>query len=143
MSYPVITTQPIYAEILRHGLDYRIPLKHKVDQPKIAKYLNETYPELTYDYDRNMIILAHYKNTFERLSGLPNTFRNSHLDNYEKWKEMAMTTILAPITDLTIVKCLFLTSKESELLDRLINDPEITYSVFNSGRWYEFFMGSP
>lgn len=142
--FPIISCQPIYAEIYRHGIDYRIPLKHKINTIVITHHLHERYPELTYDQDRNMIILVHYVSAFDRYSRLPNDFKDTHLSNYDKWKKMSdMKNISVPILYPDILKFLFLSSRERDLLHLLMNDPEIVYTKLNDGGWYEYFMGSP
>jgi hypothetical protein len=142
--FPTVTHQPVYAEIYRHGIDYRIPLKHNINTIVIAHHLREKYPELIYDQDRNMIIIVHYLSTFDRFSRLPNDFKNTHLLNYEKWKKLIdMKNISVPILHPEISKLLSLSSRERDVLHELMNDPEIIYTALNNGGWYEYFMGSP
>lgn len=141
---PIITRQPIYAEIYRHGIDYRIPLKHNINTIAIAYHLHEKYPELIYDQDRNMIVLVHYISALERYSRLPNDFKNTHLLNYDRWRKMSdMKNISIPILYPEISKLLSLSSRERDVLHQLMNDPEIIYTALNNGGWYEYFMGSP
>jgi hypothetical protein len=142
--FPTITHQPVYAEIYRHGIDYRIPLKHNINAVVISDHLNEKYPNLKYDQDRNMIIVVHYLNAFDRFYNLPNDFKDTHLLNYDKWGKMIdMKSISAPILNPDVLKLLYLSSREQNILNELTNDPEIIYTALNDGGWYEFFMGSP
>jgi hypothetical protein len=102
------------------------------------------YPELTYDPDRNMIIMVHYISAFDRYSRLPNEFKCTHEQNYNNWKTLIdMKNISVPILHPTILELLSLSSKERELFSKLMNDPEIIYTALNEGGWYEYFMGSP
>lgn len=142
--FPTITRQPVYAEIYRHGIDYRIQLKHNINTTVIAHNLRDKYPTVTYDQDRNMIIVVHYLSAFDRYSRLPTSFKNTHLLNYEKWRKMSdMKNISVPILYPEISKLLSLSSRERDLLHELMNDPEIIYASLNEGGWYEYFMGSP
>jgi hypothetical protein len=142
-TLPTITKQPIYTNIYRHGIDYRIPLKHKINTDLLEKQLRENYPELTYDKERNMIILVNYINTFARFNILPNDFKNNHFEKYESWKKLIyMKNISVPILQNHILKLLFLTSREKTVLNALLNDPEMVYCFSGNGNWYEFFMGS-
>lgn len=142
MCDTVITKQPTYTNIYRHGIDYRIILKHKTNKDLLEKQLQENYPGLMYDKERNMIILASYMNTFERFDHLPNHFKNDHKEKYENWKYLVAKNISVPITQHHILKLLFLNSREQETLNILLNDPEMVYCFSGNGGWYEYFMGS-
>lgn len=141
---PTITSQPLYTEIYRHGIDYRIPLKHDINSVVLANHLNKKYPEISYDADRNMIILVHYISAFDRYYHLPKPFKIEHDKKYDKWKCLIdMKNISDPILNPAILKLLFLSSKERDILTKLMDDPEIVYIMLNTGNWYEYFIGSP
>lgn len=141
---PTITSQPVYTNIYRHGIDYRIQLKHDINVTALVNHLNKNYPELSYDADRNMIIMVHYISAYDRYYHLPKTFKNEHDIKYEKWKYMIyMKNISEPILSEPILKLLRLSSREKDTLIRMMNDPEIIYITLNQGSWYEYFMGSP
>lgn len=131
----VITQQPSHTIMKFHyGIEYRIPLPS--DFSKKDKLLKK-FPDLTYDHDRNMIILVNYEESKKMFYT-----RSYLLKNYYKYQKLSSEWRLKNICVPFYNKDLQLSSPARWILNDIAKLLGIEDSM-NCGQWYEYFESRP
>lgn len=123
---------------MQHYIQYRLPLHSK---PLNLRYLFLQYPNITYDYERNMIIITSFPISCKRAQSFFGTMEDNFLTekDIEHFNCTKISNLLIPYLNLQLK----LYPNEHLIIDEICQDAYYKYLVIGNGFWSQYYHFSP